>query len=450
MQHKLKIHWMHCVSCEILLEKSLNKIPWVKVISVNHKNWDLNLEISDNSKIKDIENKIKEMNYSINPPTSLAKEGLSGQDYIEIIWSFFVIWILIYLFKDIDFIKNTPTISENSWVFIAFLLWLTASISTCLALLWWIVISLWSATTENTNSNSRLLPHIYFNLWRIIWFSILWWLLWFIWTKFIVSPSINWILTIIIAFIMLYMWLQILNFVPNITKLWFHLPKSFTKNINNLVDSKNNLMPFIIWILTFFLPCWFTQSAQLAAIASWSILTWSIIMWAFALWTTPMLFALWYWSSFAQKSEFSLFKKLIWVLVIFFALFSFSNWMKLNWINVITRSEGNEWRGNLQVENNYKPWNSEVETINVIHTWTELEPYSIKLKEWINYKLIITPESDWRWCMFAMFIPNVDENPRYIKKWEKIEYDIKWLKKWTYEIICTAMGMQHGELIVNN
>ena len=451
MQHKLKIHWMHCVSCEILLEKNLSKIIWIKVVSVNHKNWDLIIDISDNSKIKEIENEIKKMNYSF---VWNNNKWNSLQDYIEIFWVFLVLWFFIYLLYDLDITSKIPIITWNVSVLIAFLIWIVASVSTCLALLWWIVISLWTTMTEIEKEKTffeKARPHIYFNFWRIIWFTVLWWLLWFIWTKFIVSPSFNWILTVIIAVMMFYIWLHILNFVPSITKLWIHLPKYFTKNINNLSEKKHSLMPAIIWALTFFLPCWFTQSMQITSIASWSVITWALIMWAFALWTAPVLFAIWFWSSYAQKNKFGLFKKLIWVLIIFFAIYSFWNWMKLQGIDL------NKWTSNINnqvnninetTNNLVEQDNSEVETINISHNWRFLEPYSINLKAWKKYKIIITPENNWQWCMFSMFIPNVDEEPKYIKQWENIEYNINWLNKWTYDIICTAMAMQHWELIV--
>ena len=451
MNHKLKIHWMHCISCEVLLEQNLKELDWVEVISVNHKNWDVVIKIKDEWKISEIEEVINKMNYTIEwKPNSWENSNSNkSKDYIEIILSFIIISGLVYFFNKLNLLDKLPITTSNAWILVALLLWIVASVSTCLALLWWLVISFWSTISETENEKTlweKARPHIYFNLWRIIWFSILWWILWFIWKKLIMSPSINWIMTMIIAVIMFYIWLQILNFVPSITKLWFHLPKAFTRNIQNLSKSNHWLIPVIIWVLTFFIPCWFTQSMQLASVESWSMIIWALTMWAFALWTAPVLFSLWFWSSYIQKSNFGLLKKIIWVLIIFFALFSFTNGFKL-WVDFMPNSTelSSDISSNGQ---GFDFQNENAQTINFTHNWRSLEPYSVLLKHWTKYKLEIMPQANGQWCMFSMLIPWLDRTVKDVVKGKKIIYEISPVKSWVYPIVCGAMWMDHGKLII--
>lgn len=69
---------------------------------------------------------------------------------------------------------------------------------------------------------------------------------------------------------MFYIGLHILNIVPSITRFGFHLPKKLTTKIDDLQQKESPFIPAIIGVLTFFLPCGFTQSMQLAAVASGS------------------------------------------------------------------------------------------------------------------------------------------------------------------------------------
>jgi sulfite exporter TauE/SafE len=83
------------------------------------------------------------------------------------------------------------------------------------------------------------------------------------------------ILTIIVGIVVLYMGLHMLGFVPSITKFGFSLPKSWSKNI---LTVKNPAFAPIIGMLTFFLPCGFTQSMQLLAINGGGFLQGGLIM----------------------------------------------------------------------------------------------------------------------------------------------------------------------------
>ena len=75
--------------------------------------------------------------------------------------------------------------------------------------------------------------------------------------------------------------------------------------------------PIIIGIGTFFLPCGFTQSMQIAALSSGSFLTGGLIMLSFALGTFPILALLSFGTnSFSQSSYAPLFFKSAGVIVL--------------------------------------------------------------------------------------------------------------------------------------
>ncbi|MBU1999314.1 MAG: sulfite exporter TauE/SafE family protein, partial [Candidatus Omnitrophica bacterium] len=137
-------------------------------------------------------------------------------------------------------------------------------------------------------------------------------------------------LTLFISIVMFYIGLQILNIVPNITKIGFHLPKSLSKKIHAFENNDHHLMPVALGALTFFLPCGFTQSMQLAAVASGTFLSGAGIMAAFALGTIPVLFSVGLGATYAKSEHLGFLTKIIGILIIFFAIYSLNSGLVLS------------------------------------------------------------------------------------------------------------------------
>jgi len=175
----------------------------------------------------------------------------------------------------------------------------------------------------------RSLPQIYFHIGRIGGFFLLGGLLGLLGQSISYSVSFTGYLTIFVAIIMFYIGLQILNIVPNITKFGFHLPKKWSNKIHSLQENNHPFIPVLLGSLTFFLPCGFTQSMQLVAVASGSFWMGGFVMMFFALGTLPVLFSVGIGASYFQKKDFGVFKKIVGVLIVFFALYSFQSGLTL-------------------------------------------------------------------------------------------------------------------------
>lgn len=436
---------MHCISCEMILENELEKIDWLKIDSVSHKTWKIVLDYEDENIIKEVKKVLFKNKYSLEDSKEWLKNYFENKntflDYIIIFLLFILFWLLYLLLKDSWLDKYLPTAWSDVSIFTAFFVWIWASLSTCLAMLWWIVV--WISTEQDWNLKNfwdKLKLQLSFHFWRILSFVILWWILWEIWGFLLFSTKINWIIAIFVALIILYVWLHMINLVPSISKLWIHFPKFITKNLNN----NREFWPFIIWLLTFFIPCWFTQAMQLASVASWWFLNWAMIMWFFALWTMPVLLLLWIMSSYSKNKNYSVLKKVIWVFVIMFSLIWISNSSNLifSWNPTKIKIEDSSTGSTNSVSND------RIEEISITHDWIKTEPYQIKLKSNQKYKLSIIPKSNWVWCLTTITIPWVDESVQRVIKWEEIIFNIPALSPWTYKLVCTAMGMSQGELVV--
>ena len=184
---------------------------------------------------------------------------------------------------------------------------LMASISTCLAITGGIVIWFSKYLDDSKGVRSHIKVQSSFHIWRVVWFFLLWWLLWLIGESISVSLWFTTVLTAIVGILLFYMWLHMLKIVPNISKLWIHMPKARTKKV---LTVKNPAFAPIIWALTFFLPCGFTQAMQIFAISTWDFVQGAILMAMFAVWTAPVLFAVGMWSSYVKEHKVRILSKI--------------------------------------------------------------------------------------------------------------------------------------------
>ncbi len=424
---------MHCVSCEMILEKDLKNLPWVKLHMVSHKKWVLEVEYRKESDYKKVVGIIEKNWFKVfeqwNNENNLSKILLNIIAILIVI----VLYIFSWLFDLNRFLPDTSTMSY-SW---AFLVWIIASVSTCLAITWWIII--WFARyIDSTHSTLwHVKVQLWFQIWRILWFFVLWGILWLTWKILSLSFSFNSILTFVVWILLLYMWLNLFWIFPSITKFWLHMPKSFASKIENLW--KPEFAP-IAWILTFFLPCGFTQSMQLLAISSWSFWWGGLVMLFFAIWTFPVLFSVWLWSSYFEWKKFPIFNKIIAAILIFFWITTISNSYNLLWINLPTNTQNTN-----NIETNV---DLEFEEVSMWFDWFQTVPSTMTLEKWKNYRVTILPSENWRWCMTSQVIPKLSSKVSYVIKWKPIVYEIKDAKPGTYDIVCWSMWMSQWEIVV--
>lgn len=433
MKKIIQIKWMHCISCEMLLEKELKNIKDINLIMVSHKKGVIEVEYKTESDYKKIVKIIEKNNFKVIENT---KNEFDQNNFLLNIIALLFVVILYISSKFIDFnsyIPNTNSINFVSAIFI----WLIASLSTCLAITWGIIIGFSKYSWSKNNFLSDFKIQTFFQIWRIVGFFIFWWLLWLLWKSISINFTLTGILTLFISFILIYIWLNILWLLPSITKFGIHMPKSF---VNKFQSFKNPKYAPFVWAMTFFLPCWFTQTMQLLAVSSWWFFTWWLVMMFFAIWTLPVLYSLWLGSSYFLNKDYKILNKLIWALIIFFWIFSFSNSYKLiDFLFVKNENTTIESINNL---------NQELEEINVSHNGWQTVPVFIKLKAWGNYKLIVTPSSNWLWCMSTQAIPRLSNKVSYVKSGVPIIYEIYNAKPWKYDIVCASMWMTQWQIII--
>jgi sulfite exporter TauE/SafE len=204
---------------------------------------------------------------------------------------------------------------------------LVAGASSCLAVTGGLLIALAAKHNELHQAESpwqKFKPLLHFNLGRLLSYFVLGGLVGVLGQSITLSTRMSGAVNIAVALLMLYLALSILDIIPKGNFL-IRPPKKLSRWIANLSESAHPAAPFALGAFTFFLPCGFTQSLQLAALASGSFLTGALTMLVFALGTLPSLLGISAISSTARGSFSKIFLRFSGALVLLLALFNLNS-----------------------------------------------------------------------------------------------------------------------------
>ncbi len=307
----LHVTGTHCASCKIFIEDALNEQIGIKNTQVDLKretiSFDTDLEDSQHKLAEILTEKIKHNGYELSVEKRVKESKNNG-----VIWQALPIglaFLALFFFIQKSGILNfglggtvTPVTS--------FIIGLIASVSSCLAVVGGLVLSLSATVSQDKISDVK--PMMLFHGGRLISFAVLGGALGAIGSAIGISFTLTAILGIIASVVMIVLGLNLVGvFEKNMIALPSNVFSFFRK-----VEHKT-IAPFLVGVGTFFLPCGFTQAMQVAALSSGSFLSGLLIMTAFALGTLPMLALLSFGSaSFAQSNHAPLFFKSAGVVVI--------------------------------------------------------------------------------------------------------------------------------------
>jgi len=218
---------------------------------------------------------------------------------------------------------------------IALLVGVVASLSTCLMVVGAVVISFSAKYQSRGNGtyHSVIKPNLFFHLGRWITFFVLGGVLGLIGGGLQISPHLTAWVSIILAVILIWLGLNIVGWAPSLSKVGIHLPKGVMKTWEKLENSKHPLAPLLLGGLSFFLPCGFTQSMQIFALASGSFTAGAYTLLFFAIGTTPVLLGLGIATAKFSQMKNIVFKLAIGLIVIVFALYTAGNGLAILGIN---------------------------------------------------------------------------------------------------------------------
>ncbi len=318
------VNGMHCNACTLLIEGELGELPTISQVKSSLK--DHTVEVTGDFGAKTIEEIAKELSqpliahgYSLSVQ-KVERETKWGEFKIAIplALGFAILFVLLQKMGIVNLVN-----SENINYGTAFVIGIIASLSTCMAVVGGLVLSM-SATFAK--EGDRVRPQLMFHIGRIVSFFILGGVIGAIGSAFTLSTTATFVLGLLIAIVMLILGINLLDTFHWAKKLQPSMPKFIAKYAHGLSKFNHSLTPLIVGVATFFLPCGFTQSMQLYTLTTGSFLNGGLTMLAFALGTFPVL-ALISFSSYSIKnnSKSGIFFKTAGLVVILFALFNLIN-----------------------------------------------------------------------------------------------------------------------------
>ncbi|MDX9779057.1 MAG: sulfite exporter TauE/SafE family protein [Patescibacteria group bacterium] len=330
---KVKVSGLHCKACELLSEEKLSALPGVKKVRVSHSRGQAEIEYQGEIPDKQsIQKELQLLGYDLEENTKTEDKNKKIKELVYALLITLTIAIILWFSGWLNLADqlNPETMSWGAVLLIG----LIAGVSTCMALVGGIVMALatdYARRHPQANRVQKFLPHIFFNLGRVIGFFILGGLLGSLGSIFKISITFNAWLTIIIAFIIIFLGLQILDIFPKIQRFSITLPKSLSRFVPTHTKNRKYrpLAAFSAGALSFFLPCGFTQSMQIYALASGSFFSGAIIMAIFALGTAPGFLSLGALVSVFKGRNNGTFFKSAGLIIILFGLFNFNNAYKI-------------------------------------------------------------------------------------------------------------------------
>ena len=321
-KYSFHVSGTHCASCKILIEDILKEQDFVKSVRVDLKKEIVLIETDSNQDAEEmaaiLTSQLKPNNYILS-----AEKIIEEKKNDDVIWKAIpigLLFLILFFLLQKSGILNLG-IGGAATPMTSFFIGLLASVSSCLAIVGGLVLSLSAKIEQDDDNNNQSTGKLFisFHLGRLIGFGLLGGALGLIGQTLGINFLFSAILGLLAATAMILLGLNLLGiFKKSAFTMPSHLFSFFRK------AEHATWAPIIVGVGTFFLPCGFTQSMQVAALGSGSLMSGFFIMFAFALGTLPMLALLSFGSiSFARSKYAPLFFKSVGVVVVGFGLFAF-------------------------------------------------------------------------------------------------------------------------------
>ncbi len=330
----INIKGMHCRSCEILLEKEIGIVYGVRHVRIHHKKGLGEIEYEGAFDLPAIEKAVIRAGYTLGKEDTRHFFSHDPMDYMELIavaCIIFILYAILYLFGVFNL---NLRVSATPGLMGVLIIGLTAGISTCMALIGGLVLGISSrhaALHPEATTAQKFKPHIFFNIGRLVSYTVLGGVIGLLGSAFKLSSSLLGILTVLLGCTMFLLGLKLIALFPRLHNKSIALPKSISRCFGLHQETKeySHRGSFITGALTFFVPCGFTQAMQLYAVSTGSMTQGALIMGVFALGTLPGILGIGGLTS-AMKGTFArYFFKFAGLIVILLALFNIKSGLSL-------------------------------------------------------------------------------------------------------------------------
>lgn len=301
-QVNFKINGLYCRGCKTLIETEVKATNKVASMDVDHISGITSMELDGN--IEEVYKTIENLGYSVVQESNLENSNKIIVDNVTakkpdpflIPGISLVLFIIAYLLiLKFDLFSIMSQLNEASISYsVVFAIGLLASFH-CIGMCGGLVIT-YTASNELDDNHGikdskikKLLPHIQYNLGRLISYTVIGGILGGFGSFFGVNPVFAGTMTIFVAIFMILMGLSLYSEHRFLNKIKLSTPAFIAKYIFSNKHDQKPKGPFIIGILTGFMPCGPLQAMQLFALASGSVFNGAMAMFLYSLGTIPLM-----------------------------------------------------------------------------------------------------------------------------------------------------------------
>jgi copper chaperone CopZ len=264
----IKLSGLHCQSCKTLIETEFKNLPGVKSISVNYPDGKTEIEF-DGEVIsrQEIFKKINELGYQVNESIKKHDKKISSWLVAVILLILFV--ILYFLITRFGFFEILSRLNEKNLGYgLIFLIGLLVGFH-CIGMCGGLVVAYTAKYIKDGKRQSVPLPHLQYNIGRLISYTAIGGALGGIGSFFGINPIFNGVVIIMAGVFMILMGLSFIKQWQLLEKIKIRTPQFIAKCLFNKKNKEKSKGPFVIGLLNGFMPCGPLQAIELYALSNW-------------------------------------------------------------------------------------------------------------------------------------------------------------------------------------
>ena len=336
-KQEFKVGGITCKSCKILIESEVDVLSGVKDIKVDYRNGSAYVEYDEEIiSLEEILLKIEGLDYQTNVSTRTidesykkdrAESARSGnfKSFLLGIGIVIIIGLVIgyFILQQGEGLSIFEKLNEGNLGYgLIFLIGFLASFH-CIGMCGGFVVaySAHNLTKEDKKQTKAANQHLAYNLGRIISYTLVGGILGGIGSFFAINPNFSGWLIIVASVFMIIMGLNFLTGMKVFRFLSLKTPAFIAKILYKQQHSTKPKAPFIIGILTGFMPCGPMQAMQLYALGTGSFTQGALSMLIYSLGTVPIMLGFGSFISIISKDSIKKVLKISGVIIILLALF---------------------------------------------------------------------------------------------------------------------------------
>ena len=323
----LYIKGMHCPSCEVLITDKFKEMSNVSVVRPSFQKQEAEVYFTGHLDQEAVNKKIQSFGYEIGSreDDDEANEPI-GKKILEASLITVGLGLAYMIAKEINIIPSINLTGNLNLLTVLFL-GLVASISTCMATSGALFLSTIGKKTNN------LKQAVYFSFGRIISYGFFGFLAGIVGSVIITNLKFGTGLTLLAAIFMILLGLDMLKILSFASIIPFGITSNIFRKLEHSLIKDPHRSAFFLGMITYFLPCGFTQATQVYALGLASPWQSALTMVVFAIGTAPAILFIGSLRSILKSTIYQYFMKTVGVGVLILGLYYASNFLSIYGVN---------------------------------------------------------------------------------------------------------------------